>query len=48
MLLARFTCNFKCDKVRVIVAWGKNCKEESDIVLPSAIRFVKELAGFQQ
>ena len=25
MLLARFTCNFKCDKVRVIVAWGKNC-----------------------
>ena len=32
MLLARFTCNFKCDKVRVIVAWGKNCREESDIV----------------
>ena len=29
-LLARFTCNFKCDKVRVIVAWGKNCREESD------------------
>ena len=22
--------NFKCDKVRVIVAWGKNCREESD------------------
>ena len=32
MLLARFTCNFKCDKVRVIVAWGSVCREESDIV----------------
>ena len=31
-LLARFTCNFKCDRVRVIVAWGKNCREESDKV----------------
>ena len=30
MLLARFTCNFKCDKVRVIVAWGSVCREESD------------------
>ena len=28
MLLARFTCNFKGDKVHVIVAWGKNCREE--------------------
>ena len=35
MLLARFTCSFiKCDKVRVIVAWGKNCREESDKVFP--------------
>ena len=32
MLLARFTCNFKWDKVRVVVVWGKNCREESDIV----------------
>ena len=32
MLLARFTCNFKCDTVRVIVAWGKNCRKESDKV----------------
>ena len=46
MPLARFTCNFKCDKVRVIVAWGKNCREESQIkFLPLAIRFVKELEG---
>ena len=30
--------NFKCDKVRVIAAWGKNCREESDIkFLPLAI-----------
>ena len=27
-----FTCNFKCDKVCVIVAWGKNYREESDKV----------------
>ena len=24
--------DFKCDKVHVIVAWGKNCREESDKV----------------
>ena len=35
-------------KVRVIVAWGKNCREESDIVFAVgySIRFVKELIGF--
>ena len=41
MLLARFTCNFKCDKVRVIVAWGKNCSEESDIVFANGYQVCK-------
>ena len=42
MMLARFTCNFKCDKVRVIVAWGKNCREESDKVFAIGYQVVKE------
>ena len=33
----------KCDKVRVIIAWGKNCREESDKVF--AIGY-QELVGF--
>ena len=47
MLLARFTCNFKCDKVHVIVAWGKNCREESDIVFAIGyqVSIVKELVA---
>ena len=43
MLLARFTCNFKCDKVRVIVAWGR---EESDKVFAIGYQVVKELVRF--
>ena len=46
MLLARFTCNFKCDKVRKIVAWGKNCREQSDRVFAIGYQVVKELVGF--
>ena len=46
MLLARYRCNFKCDKVRVIVAWGKNCREESDKVFAIGYQVVKELVGF--
>ena len=35
-----------CDKVRVIVAWGKNCREESDKVFAIGYQVVKELVWF--
>ena len=44
MLLARFTHNFKWDKVHV--ACGKNCREESDKVFAIGYQVVKELVGF--
>ena len=32
MLLSRFIWNFKCGKVPVNVAWGKDCRVQSDEV----------------